>query len=159
MPRSIDSIRHSSTIELSILLHLLHHTSTETTKLSPKASSSSSTARKEATTQFPMISTSRFISIRLPIARSILSGNARVTAGTLIPIRRGYRGDAGDAVNKLTPAEEDLLKIALPKSEEIYRKHIELPVNDLATRQKRLIYRAKQRGWLEVGTVLIWIDI
>lgn len=101
-----------------------------------------------------MISSSRFISKGIPIARSILSGNARVTVGTSIPIRRGYRGDAGDAVNKLTPAEEELLKIALPKSEEIYRKHIELPVNDLATRQKRLIYRAKQRGWLEVDLLL-----
>ena len=49
-----------------------------------------------------------------------------------------YRGDTGQEIKNLTENEEALLKIALPKSQEIFRKHIEIPVDDLATRQKRL---------------------
>lgn len=77
-----------------------------------------------------------------------------VNRSTLVEIRRGYRGDTGEAVNSLTEEEEALLKIALPKSNAIFQKHIELPVDDIAIRQKRLIYRAKQRGWLEVDLLL-----
>lgn len=84
----------------------------------------------------------------------MLSTTNRVTAATTFQIRRGYRGDTGEAVNKLSEEEEALLKVALPKSEAIFKKHIELPVDDIATRQKRLIYRAKQRGWLEVDLLL-----
>mmetsp|Transcript_1391 Transcript_1391/g.3076 ORF Transcript_1391/g.3076 Transcript_1391/m.3076 type:complete len:189 (+) Transcript_1391:118-684(+) len=106
-----------------------------------------------------MISSSQFIAKSLPmLARSFLAkSNIRmaVTAGTAsVPMRRGYRGDTGDAVNNLTDNEEELLKIALPRADEILRKHIELPVDDIATRRKRLIYRAKQRGWLEVDLLL-----
>jgi len=105
-----------------------------------------------------MISPSRFISkglsCSLPVARSILSTTKRVTAANTFQIRRGYRGDTGEAVHKLSEEEEALLKVALPKSEAIFKKHIELPVDDIATRQKRLIYRAKQRGWLEVDLLL-----
>jgi succinate dehydrogenase assembly factor 2 len=68
--------------------------------------------------------------------------------------RRGYLGDAGDAVNKLSVEEEALIKIAKPKADAIFQKHIELPNDDLVTRQKRLIYRSKQRGWLEVDLLL-----
>lgn len=76
-------------------------------------------------------------------------------AGTVYQIRRGYRGDTGDAVNKLTEEEEALLKVALPRSEAIFQKHIALPAEDnIAIRQKRLIYRSKQRGWLEVDLLL-----
>ena len=57
-------------------------------------------------------------------------------------------------MNTLSEEEEALLKVALPKSKAIYEKHIKLPVDDIATRQKRLIYRAKQRGWLEVDLLL-----
>lgn len=87
-------------------------------------------------------------------SRTALRLSNRVAAKTVLPIRRAYRGDTGEAVNNLTKEEQDLLKIALPKSKEIFKKHIELPVNDIATRQKRLIYRAKQRGWLEVDLLL-----
>jgi succinate dehydrogenase assembly factor 2 len=67
---------------------------------------------------------------------------------------RGYRGDSGEAELVLSAKEEALLKIALPKADEIYKTHIELPGNDLETRRKRLIYRSKQRGWLEVDLLL-----
>ena len=67
---------------------------------------------------------------------------------------RGYKGDAGDAVDTLSPEEEALLAIAKPKADAIFEQHIALPDNDLATRRKRLIYRAKQRGWLEVDLLL-----
>jgi len=105
-----------------------------------------------------MISSSLFIrrgvSCSFHTARSIFSTTNGLTVGTAFQIQRGYRGDAGEAVNKLTEEEEALLKIALPKSEAIFQKHIKIPVNDIATRQKRLIYRAKQRGWLEVDLLL-----
>lgn len=69
--------------------------------------------------------------------------------------QRLYKGEAGEEVKNLTDEEKKLLDIAIPKSEEIMRKHIELPnENDLATRRKRLIYRSKQRGWLEVDLLL-----
>lgn len=67
---------------------------------------------------------------------------------------RYYRGDSGEEVASLTPEEEALLKIAKPKADEIFRKHIELPVDDVETRRRRLIYRSKQRGWLEVDLLL-----
>jgi len=90
----------------------------------------------------------------VPVARSMFWTNKTIASGASSQTCRGYRGDTGDATNKLTADEEALLKIALPKSKEIFRKHTELPVDDIATRQKRLIYRAKQRGWLEVDLLL-----
>lgn len=67
---------------------------------------------------------------------------------------RNYRGDSGEAEKTLSAEEEALLKIAMPRAKEIFQKHIELPNDDLETRQKRLIYRSKQRGWLEVDLLL-----
>lgn len=67
---------------------------------------------------------------------------------------RQYRGDSGEGEQKLSVEEEALLRIAKPKAEEIFKKHIALPVDDIETRQKRLIYRSKQRGWLEVDLLL-----
>ena len=106
-----------------------------------------------------MISSCRFIKngfslCQTPAARSYFPTTSRLQGPTVAEIRRGYRGDTGDAVNDLTEKEKALLKIALPKSEAIFQKHIELPVDDIAIRQKRLIYRAKQRGWLEVDLLL-----
>mmetsp|Transcript_26261 Transcript_26261/g.29878 ORF Transcript_26261/g.29878 Transcript_26261/m.29878 type:complete len:221 (-) Transcript_26261:319-981(-) len=104
---------------------------------------------------FAMISSSRFIvktfSSPSLVTRPILSTVARSFHATP---RFMYRGDTGEEIKILTENEEALLKIALPKSQEIFRKHIELPADDLATRQKRLIYRSKQRGWLEVDLLL-----
>jgi succinate dehydrogenase assembly factor 2 len=57
-------------------------------------------------------------------------------------------------MDTLSPEEETLLKIAQPKAAEILRNHIALPLDDVETRRKRLIYRAKQRGWLEVDLLL-----
>ena len=88
------------------------------------------------------------------VARSSFSRTNTLNVGAALHIRRGYRGDTGDAVNKLTAEEEELLKVALPKAEAIFQKHIELPVDDIVIRQKRLIYRSKQRGWLEVDLLL-----
>jgi succinate dehydrogenase assembly factor 2 len=79
----------------------------------------------------------------------------------------GYRGDSGEAVHNLSAAEEALLEIAKPKSEKIMARHVRLPSlqdipkasslgcnDELGVRKKRLIYRAKQRGWLEVDLLL-----
>jgi succinate dehydrogenase flavin-adding protein (antitoxin of CptAB toxin-antitoxin module) len=72
----------------------------------------------------------------------------------LLVSRRTYRGDAGDATTALSAKEDELLRIAQPKAHEIFQRHIKLPGDDLATRQKRLIYRSKQRGWSEVDLLL-----
>ncbi|KAL3903779.1 MAG: hypothetical protein SGARI_005231 [Bacillariaceae sp.] len=66
--------------------------------------------------------------------------------------RRGYKGDAGDAVDTLSLQEEALLAIAKPKADAIFAQHTALPTtdnDDLATRRKRLVYR-----WLEVDLLL-----
>lgn len=84
-----------------------------------------------------------------------------------------YRGDSGDAELNLSAAEEALLKVAQPKSDAILERHTRLPSLkdipkasfddtsvsfdenlELQVRRKRLIYRAKQRGWLEVDLLL-----
>ena len=85
-----------------------------------------------------------------------LSGTIPCSPPLLTTItRRGYKGDAGDAVDTLSPEEEALLAIAKPKADAIFEKHTALPVEEgLATRRKRLVYRAKQRGWLEVDLLL-----
>ena len=104
-----------------------------------------------------MISSSRSLCkalFKTSIQRPVVSATYRAPAGAALQIRRGYRGDTGEAEKKLTEEEEKLLKIALPRSEAIFKKHIELPVDDIAIRQKRLIYRSKQRGWLEVDLLL-----
>ena len=81
---------------------------------------------------------------------------------------RSYRGEAKDDVPRLTPQEEALLKIASPKLEQIYKRHVRLPdlqdvpkaslggldQDELDIRRKRLVYRSKQRGWLEVDLLL-----
>ncbi|KAL3943947.1 MAG: hypothetical protein SGBAC_001981 [Bacillariaceae sp.] len=67
---------------------------------------------------------------------------------------RNYLGEAGVELKSVSAKEEALLKIAKPRAEEIFQKHIELPDDDIETRRKRLVYRSKQRGWLEVDLLL-----
>lgn len=85
---------------------------------------------------------------------------------------RWYRGDSGEAVQNLSEKEQKLLDIAMPRSEAIMERHVrfpklnEIPKSSLAAsetvgddlelevRKKRLIYRSKQRGWLEVDLLL-----
>lgn len=100
--------------------------------------------------------------------------------------QRGYLGQAGNLQSQpLSAEEEDLLKIAQPRSEAILAAHRALPNLDrirpealgtnyssaaattdpssshtsreeieLEMRRKRLVYRSKQRGWLEVDLLL-----
>lgn len=91
---------------------------------------------------------------------------------------RLYRGQAGEAPPLLSEKEQTLLDVAQPKSEQILAKHHRLPnvedippasldpttittsnhqdvsTSNLDIRRKRLIYRSKQRGWLEVDLLL-----
>lgn len=73
--------------------------------------------------------------------------------------------------HNLSKKEQDLVRIALPRAEKIMERHIRLPdlnkipqgslsggINgeelELEVRKKRLVYRSKQRGWLEVDLLL-----
>jgi succinate dehydrogenase assembly factor 2 len=77
-------------------------------------------------------------------------------------------GTAGvGVVGVLSDREQSLYQIARPRSEQISIRHEQMPdlssipkasltsaTNALDVRRKRLIYRAKQRGWLEVNLLL-----
>jgi succinate dehydrogenase assembly factor 2 len=84
-----------------------------------------------------------------------------------------YRGESGEMEQNLSEKEQKLVNIAIPRSEAIMERHVRFPKLDeiptaslgpsekvgdasleLQVRQKRLIYRAKQRGWLEVDLLL-----
>jgi len=112
---------------------------------------------------------------------SFKNKKAEIYGGT-----RWYRGASGEGKTRtellrqenssdaISEHEEALLKIARPKYDAIYNKHIEMPElkngmdlsvtgnqegmskeeQELAIRRKRLVYRAKQRGWLEVDLLL-----
>lgn len=81
---------------------------------------------------------------------------------------RQYRGEAGDeSSGQLSHDEQALVKIAQPKYDAILKEHLRLPNLDdipessltstdteLDIRRKRLVYRSKQRGWLEVDLLL-----
>ena len=101
----------------------------------------------------------------------------RVTFRRPIAVR-SYLGQAGDMKPVVSAQEEALLKIAKPKSDAILDQHTRMPSIDriepaalgldpksisknddnsemeLDIRRKRLVYRSKQRGWLEVDLLL-----
>lgn len=90
--------------------------------------------------------------------------------------KRWYRGDSGEMETTLSDKEQELLSVAQPRADAIYERHVRLPKLDdipshnlpdgaataainkeemeLDVRRKRLVYRAKQRGWLEVDLLL-----
>jgi len=86
--------------------------------------------------------------------------------------KRWYRGDSGEMETTLSAREQELLSVAQPRADAIYERHVRLPRLDeipsrslpgeaasaeelaLNVRRKRLVYRAKQRGWLEVDLLL-----
>ena len=123
------------------------------------------------------------MSSNLWIPRAITAATRTLTAtalprsqpATCATAVRYYRGQAGEAPPLLSEKEQALLKVAQPKSEAILAKHYRLPnvddippasldprttknqgnaTNNLDIRRKRLIYRSKQRGWLEVDLLL-----
>uniref|UniRef100_A0A7S4T0K6 Succinate dehydrogenase assembly factor 2, mitochondrial n=1 Tax=Ditylum brightwellii TaxID=49249 RepID=A0A7S4T0K6_9STRA len=88
--------------------------------------------------------------------------------------RTQVANDAGED-DAIARREEALLAIAMPRSDSIHARHVRLPVLDeipegsldhssgtelnkeaaaLQVRKKRLVYRSKQRGWLEVDLLL-----
>jgi succinate dehydrogenase assembly factor 2 len=99
---------------------------------------------------------------------------AAATAPMTTTTRRTYLGGAGEGVAAALSDEElALYQIAKPRSVEILARYERLPDlssvpkaslatttttagknDDDAVRRKRLIYRAKQRGWLEVDLLL-----
>ena len=85
---------------------------------------------------------------------------------------RSYLGDAGEMQprqinDEVAKREQELWNKAQPKYDAIMERHLRLPTLDndmtdmneketreLDIRKKRLIYRSKQRGWLEVDLLL-----
>ena len=93
---------------------------------------------------------------------------------------RSYLGDAGEMQprqidDEVAKREQELWNKAQPKYDAIMERHLRLPTVDnnndmtdmekketreLDIRKKRLIYRSKQRGWLEVDLLLgTWSDL
>jgi succinate dehydrogenase assembly factor 2 len=91
----------------------------------------------------------------------------------IITSTRSYLGDAGpitsrrdlptSATDAIAQREQELWNKARPKYDAIMEHHVRLPTTttefeteeqDLDARKKRLIYRSKQRGWLEVDLLL-----
>lgn len=127
----------------------------------------------------------------LAVRSNTTSIRPAVTTGTMIG-RRWYRGESGEMKHRkdviketggsgrvsaeVTAREDALLAVAMPRAEEIFIQHTNLPsldaipkaslppdMNDslsskteleLEVRKKRLVYRSKQRGWLEVDLLL-----
>jgi len=88
---------------------------------------------------------------------------------------RSYLGDAGEMQprqinDEVAKREQELWNKAQPKYDAIMERHLRLPtldnndndmtddekkkIRELDIRKKRLIYRSKQRGWLEVDLLL-----
>jgi succinate dehydrogenase assembly factor 2 len=105
--------------------------------------------------------------------QGVLSAIASTSSSSRFQAIRTYRGEAGEGIKKLSPHEEELVRRAEPRSKEIQADHVKMPTMDnipagsldpkdsmstkdlpLHIRRKRLIYRSKQRGWLEVDLLL-----
>eukprot|EP00538_Stauroneis_constricta_P007247 CAMPEP_0119560508 /NCGR_PEP_ID=MMETSP1352-20130426/15015_1 /TAXON_ID=265584 /ORGANISM="Stauroneis constricta, Strain CCMP1120" /LENGTH=207 /DNA_ID=CAMNT_0007608495 /DNA_START=31 /DNA_END=651 /DNA_ORIENTATION=- len=116
-------------------------------RLSERAPSASSNQRSLMT----------LTSLRSSAQPAAVAAAAGCNAAPIIPQQsqlRFYRGDTGDAVPSVSSNEARLFDIAKPKADAIYERHIEMPEGGLENRKKRLIYRSKQRGWLEVDLLL-----
>ena len=108
----------------------------------------------------------------LPTSSSTANADSNATI-----TKRWYRGDSGEMETTLSAKEQELLSVAQPRADAIYERHVRLPKLDdipshnrpdgaaataagskeemeLDVRRKRLVYRAKQRGWLEVDLLL-----
>lgn len=70
------------------------------------------------------------------------------------------RRDSADRADEVAKREQELWDRAQPRYNAIMERHLRLPTaeycnnDNLAVRKKRLIYRSKQRGWLEVDLLL-----
>jgi len=103
----------------------------------------------------------------------VLTPSSEITIPLLSRSARFYRGGSDEgSTGSLTKTELLLQEKAQQKYDSIYERHTRLPTIDnntpapegyenlsqeeaeLEMRKKRLIYRAKQRGWLEVDLLL-----
>ena len=82
-----------------------------------------------------------------------LMSQHKLQSGSYLQAVRFYRGDSPEQTQRLSEKERELTKISLVKDLEIKKRHFQLP-DDEDVRRKRLIYRSKQRGWMEVDVLL-----
>lgn len=82
--------------------------------------------------------------------RALLNSNLSRTQNIGL---RFYRGESGDMVKNVDEKELALQDKSKDRYASIMEQHRALP-EIAADRKKRLIYRSKQRGWLEVDLLL-----
>eukprot|EP00548_Thalassiothrix_antarctica_P016675 CAMPEP_0194197376 /NCGR_PEP_ID=MMETSP0154-20130528/77168_1 /TAXON_ID=1049557 /ORGANISM="Thalassiothrix antarctica, Strain L6-D1" /LENGTH=330 /DNA_ID=CAMNT_0038922037 /DNA_START=60 /DNA_END=1054 /DNA_ORIENTATION=- len=105
------------------------------------------------------------------LSRRCLANCIKYNNGSASSLTRCYRGDSSDPEQFLSEKEQKLLKTAISRSEVVMERHTRFPKlseipkssldpdkstedMELDVRRKRLVYRSKQRGWLEVDLLL-----
>lgn len=101
---------------------------------------------------------------RTTLLAAPIRASPSLSAASASASRRTYQGEAGEMQARagnddISRREQKLWDRARPRYDTIMERHLRLPTDEsaddnLAVRKKRLVYRSKQRGWLEVDLLL-----